>query len=176
LLAIDRRLKSDAGRTAKFAESCQPAKFLTFAPPGSRFEDRGLPGRRHLATSSRRDCLQACAKRLLQDKGQAMNGKLFGLMAMALIAASVGCKMCQTPYDYCAATIGPDGQPTGGFMTRQGSVLGGMPGVPVYQSQPTLAPQSAMQSAAPAGAAHGVVVPASATSEPVAADAEADAH
>ena len=39
----------------------------------------------------------------------------------------------------CASTIGPDGQPTGGFMTRKGSVLGGMPGVPVYQSKPTLA-------------------------------------
>jgi hypothetical protein len=56
-----------------------------------------------------------------------------------MVAACVGCAMCQAPYDYCAATIGPNGQPTGGFMTRQGSVLGGVPGVPVYKSEPTLA-------------------------------------
>ena len=68
-----------------------------------------------------------------------MDGKRFGLAWLALVAACGGCAMCQAPYDYCASTIGPDGQPTGGFMTRQGSVLGGMPGVPVYQSQPTLA-------------------------------------
>ena len=66
-------------------------------------------------------------------------GKFFGLVWMALVAACVGCTMCQAPYDYCASTIGPDGKPTGGFMTRQGSVLGGMPGVPVYQPEPTLA-------------------------------------
>jgi len=58
---------------------------------------------------------------------------------MALVVACTGCTMCQAPYDYCAATVGPDGLPTGGFMTRKGSVLGGMPGVPVYQSKPTLA-------------------------------------
>jgi hypothetical protein len=77
-----------------------------------------------------------------------MDRKLFGLMGMALIAASVGCGMCQAPYDYCAATIGPDGKPTGGFMTRRGSVLGGMPGAPMYQSQPTLASPTAGPTAA----------------------------
>ncbi len=84
-----------------------------------------------------------------------MNRKFFGLVWMALIAACVGCSMCQAPYDYCAATIGPDGKPTGGFMTRQGSVLGGLPGVPVYQSQPTLAAPAGSARAAATGSRAG---------------------
>jgi hypothetical protein len=77
-----------------------------------------------------------------------MDRKLCGLVWMTLVAACVGCTMCQAPYDYCASTIGPDGKPTGGFMTRQGSVLGGMPGVPVYKPEPTLATPPAAQAAA----------------------------
>ncbi len=98
-----------------------------------------------------------------------MDRKLIGLVWMALVAACVGCKMCQSPYDYCAATIGPDGKPTGGFMTRQGSVLGGMPGVPVYQSQPTLATPPAGQAAA--GNAEAVPVSATRVATEPAADA-----
>ncbi|HTU26879.1 MAG TPA: hypothetical protein VMF30_15840 [Pirellulales bacterium] len=75
--------------------------------------------------------------------------KICGLMWMAAFAACIGCAMGQAPYDYCASTIRPDGRPTGGFMTRQGSVLGGMPGVPVYQSQPT--PAGAPAGPTPAG-------------------------
>lgn len=101
-----------------------------------------------------------------------MDRKFFGLVWMALIAACVGCGICQAPYDYCAATLGPDGKPTGGFMTRQGSVLGGMPGVPMYQSQPTLAAPPAGQAAAGKAEA----VPASATSVATEADGAADAQ
>jgi hypothetical protein len=56
--------------------------------------------------------------------------------AVALAGFSLGCPMPQTNYDWCAATTN-GGVPTGGFMTRQGSVLGGMPGTPVYVQQPT---------------------------------------
>jgi hypothetical protein len=101
-----------------------------------------------------------------------MDRKLIGLVGMALIAACVGCGICQAPYDYCAATISPDGRPTGGFMTRQGSVLGGMPGVPMYQSQPTLAAPAGGQ--ATAGRAE--AVPVSATSGPTDAEGVVDAQ
>ncbi|HEX4145377.1 MAG TPA: hypothetical protein VHY91_17870 [Pirellulales bacterium] len=96
-----------------------------------------------------------------------MDRKICGLAWAALIAASVGCTMCQAPYDYCASTIRPDGQPTGGFYTRQGSVLGGMPG-PVYQPQPTVATPP------PAGPAQ--AEPVEAGNAPTEADAPADAR
>ena len=99
--------------------------------------------------------------------------KCFGLVWVALIASCVGCEMCQTPYDYCAATISPNGQPTGGFMTRQGSVLGGVPGVPVYQSEPTLATPPAGQAAA--AEAEAEAVPVGATSAPTDEDAAVEA-
>ncbi|HEY1784562.1 MAG TPA: hypothetical protein VGG30_03405 [Pirellulales bacterium] len=101
-----------------------------------------------------------------------MEGKLRGLVWMVLVAACTGCTMCQAPYDYCAPTIGPDGKPTGGFMTRQGSVLGGVPGVPVYKAEPTLATPPAGQAAAgPTEAA-----PAGANDMPTPASAPADAR
>ena len=56
---------------------------------------------------------------------------------IALASLCLGCPMPQTGMDYCAPTVDANGQPTGGFMMRQGSVLGGMPGVPVYVQQPT---------------------------------------
>lgn len=99
-----------------------------------------------------------------------MDRKLRGLVWMALIASCVGCSMCQAPYDYCASTIGPDGRPTGGFMTRQGSVLGGMPGVPVYKSEPTLAAPAAGQAASNQTEA----APDDATHAPAEADVAAD--
>jgi len=92
-----------------------------------------------MVTLSRAIYLQALTACGLFGKGKSMDGKLRGWVWMALVVACTGCTMCQAPYDYCAATVGPDGLPTGGFMTRKGSVLGGMPGVPVYQSKPTLA-------------------------------------
>ena len=104
-----------------------------------------------------------------------MDRKLLGLMGMALIAASVGCGMCQAPYDYCAATIGPDGKPTGGFMTRRGSVLGGMPGVPMYQSQPTLAsPTAGPTTAGPTAAEKADALQASAAGVATAEEPAAD--
>jgi hypothetical protein len=114
-----------------------------------------------------------------------MKRNLWGLMGVVWIAGLLGCSMCQKTYDYCAATIGPDGKPTGGFMTRQGSVLGGMPGVPVYQSQPTPAdpsgaspPRAEPMSSQPT-AGQGEVVPVSAEA-PVEGDApdevKGDAH
>jgi hypothetical protein len=107
----------------------------------------------------------------LFGKGKSMEGKLRGLVWMALVASCVGCTMCQAPYDYCASTIRPDGQPTGGFLTRQGSVLGGMPGVPVYNPQPTLAAPAAGQAAAGPTPA----VPADAANAPTEADPAAAA-
>jgi hypothetical protein len=59
----------------------------------------------------------------------------FALLALA--AVCLGCPMPQTGLDYCSPTVDANGVPTGGFMMRQGSVLGGMPGVPMYVQQPT---------------------------------------
>ncbi len=56
---------------------------------------------------------------------------------IALTSLCLGCPMPQTGLDYCAPTVDANGVPTGGFNMRAGSVLGGMPGVPVYTGQPT---------------------------------------
>ena len=56
----------------------------------------------------------------------------------AVVCVSQGCPLPQTGLDYCSPTVNQNGVPIGGFNMRQGSVLGGMPGVPVYaQQQPT---------------------------------------
>jgi hypothetical protein len=68
----------------------------------------------------------------------AMQRLLQCFAVVALATFCLGCPMPQTGLDYCAPTVDANGVPTGGFNMRQGSVLGGMPGVPVYaQQQPT---------------------------------------
>jgi hypothetical protein len=107
------------------------------------------------------------------------------LALLALTCLGLGCSMCEAPYDYCAATLGPNGQPTGGFLTRQGSILGGAPGVP-YNAQaqnptPAKSPTPAMTPtpAQPPGSIEGptadasVTRPASAT-EPISQQDEAE--
>ncbi len=60
------------------------------------------------------------------------------LALAAVVCISQGCPLPQTGLDYCSPTVNQNGVPIGGFNMRQGSVLGGMPGVPVYaQQQPT---------------------------------------
>ena len=71
-----------------------------------------------------------------------MGRNVLGSIVAAIVISCGGCKMCQTHYDYCASSVDDCGQPKGGFMTRHGSVLGGMPGVPMYQQEPTLADAS----------------------------------
>jgi hypothetical protein len=52
------------------------------------------------------------------------------LLLVALVAASAGCAMCQSPWDYCNATIGPNGCPYCDFGARAGSAFHPMGGTP----------------------------------------------
>ena len=47
-----------------------------------------------------------------------------GPLAMVVLAAALcGCRMCQSPFDYCNPMIGPDGALNCDFGARRGSVL-----------------------------------------------------
>ena len=64
-----------------------------------------------------------------------MDGKapLCGLLLAVLWTSLCGCSMCQSPYDYCSSTAGPDGNPCFcDFGARVNSVFappGGAPGM-----------------------------------------------
>jgi hypothetical protein len=52
------------------------------------------------------------------------------LAVLVLAAALSGCPMCQTPFDYCNAVIGPGGCPNCDFGARAGSAFAPMGGTP----------------------------------------------
>ena len=66
--------------------------------------------------------------------------KRFALFAL-LLAAMAGCSMCQSPWDYCNAVVGPGGCPYCDFGARAGSIYAPMgPIPPTTEIGPTAAP------------------------------------
>lgn len=76
---------------------------------------------------------------------------LLSLAVLALMAAISGCPMCQNPWDYCNAVIGPRGCPNCDFGARAGSKFHPM-GVtpPTTEIGPTPAGAPEGESEAPA--------------------------
>jgi hypothetical protein len=68
------------------------------------------------------------------------------LALCVLLAGSAGCRMCQSPFDYCASVIGPCGTPNCDWGARAGSVYHPQDeGTPATKPRrgPTLAPTTA---------------------------------
>jgi hypothetical protein len=67
-----------------------------------------------------------------------MNTSLRSAFAIVLVALVCGCRICQSPFDYCTAVVGPDGHPCFcDFSARMNSVYSPPPGAPPPVMGPT---------------------------------------
>jgi hypothetical protein len=80
------------------------------------------------------------------------------VILLTLAAVSEGCAMCQSPWDYCNAVIGPHGCPYCDYGARAGSAFHPMGGTPPTteigprQAKPSKPSAEEVESPAPAEA------------------------
>ena len=74
------------------------------------------------------------------------------IVALLILASTVGCSMCQHPYDHTGPVPGAGGCPHCGYNYRQGSAISAPPDgnmAPSYQPTPANLAPPTYQSAAP---------------------------